>query len=79
MGVQDWVFIGDIHMAHELFVKHGSATSGRQNHTFANKIYGEGERYVELEPKNIQKLKQVLEVLYSMSSEKTGRALEQQQ
>ncbi|KAG1192538.1 hypothetical protein G6F35_013622 [Rhizopus arrhizus] len=44
MGVQDWVFIGDPEMAHELFMSKGSVTSGRPFFTYGTGYHGEGER-----------------------------------
>ncbi|KAG1642294.1 hypothetical protein G6F44_004971 [Rhizopus delemar] len=44
MGVQDWVFIGDPEMAHELFMSKGSVTSGRPFFTYGTGYHGQGER-----------------------------------
>lgn len=52
MGVQNWVFIGDANMAHDIFVTHGAATSGRPFFTFGSGIVGEGGRYVRSIYKN---------------------------
>ncbi|KAI7904795.1 cytochrome P450 [Cokeromyces recurvatus] len=44
MGVQDWVFISDPYMAHDLFATQGTITSGRPYLTFGNGIAGIGGR-----------------------------------
>lgn len=45
MGVQDWIFIGDPQIAHDIFVSNGASTSGRPHTTFGYDIAGAGERY----------------------------------
>lgn len=44
MGVQDWVFISDPNIAHDIFVSQGAITSGRPIINFDSCIIGEGER-----------------------------------
>jgi hypothetical protein len=44
MGIQDWVFISDPNIAHDIFVSQGAITSGRPFITFGNGIVGEGNR-----------------------------------
>ncbi|KAI8327318.1 cytochrome P450 [Blakeslea trispora] len=46
MGVQDWVFISEPALGHEVFVAQGAQTSGRPYITWGNKIHGEGNRGV---------------------------------
>ncbi|KAI8375700.1 cytochrome P450 [Choanephora cucurbitarum] len=46
MGVQDWIFISEPSLAHEVFVAQGALTSGRPYITWGNKIFGEGDRGV---------------------------------
>ncbi|CAO3690971.1 unnamed protein product [Rhizopus microsporus] len=44
MGVQNWLFLGDPQIAHEILVSKGSITAGRPEHTFLGKIHGQGGR-----------------------------------
>lgn len=44
MGVQNWLFLGDPQIAHEILVSKGSITAGRPEHTFLGKIHGQGRR-----------------------------------
>ncbi|KAI9486152.1 MAG: cytochrome P450 [Benjaminiella poitrasii] len=44
MGVQNWVFISDPYIAHDVFVSQGTLTSGRPYLTFGNGISGVGGR-----------------------------------
>ncbi|CEG82460.1 hypothetical protein RMATCC62417_16529 [Rhizopus microsporus] len=44
IGAQDWVSIGDVEVANEIFVTKGRVTSGRPFYTFGSDVHGEGGR-----------------------------------
>ncbi|KAI9266095.1 cytochrome P450 [Sporodiniella umbellata] len=46
MGKKLWVFIGDPHLAHKVFVTHGYATSSRPYHYFLTEVYAKNYRGV---------------------------------
>jgi hypothetical protein len=45
IGVQDWIFIGDSTMAHDIFTLEANLTSYRPYFMFGNAISNESERY----------------------------------
>ena len=44
MGVQDWIFVSDPEVSHNIFATQGAVTSGRPYITFGNGINGVGNR-----------------------------------
>ncbi|KAG1288706.1 hypothetical protein G6F65_000632 [Rhizopus arrhizus] len=44
LGVQNWVFVGEPEVAHDIFTTKGSLTSGRPYVTYGYKFHGEGDR-----------------------------------
>ncbi|KAI9013850.1 cytochrome P450 [Phycomyces nitens] len=46
MGIQSWVIINDPVIAHDVFVRNGTRTSGRPVHSFSTGLYSKGGRGV---------------------------------
>ncbi|KAI9248400.1 cytochrome P450 [Sporodiniella umbellata] len=44
IGVKDWLFIGDPHIAHDIFITKGKLSSGRPFFNFSRNIHAEGYR-----------------------------------